>query len=566
MKRLIMVLGMPGIGLAVCVLAGCPQPPRQFVKSEDGKVVLGDTGNEIRLAGVTFSNWYWGESPSEDHHNGEDFQRVSALGMNSIRFAMNYRFFESDGDPYEWLDIAWYWMDQNIAWAREHGIYLVPAMYAPQGISDDFSSMADLWLKGENQKRLIALWTAIAERYADENIIAAWDILHAPSDMSEISQWSALAGQIVTAIRAVDPNHMIILDAGLTNAMAEAGTDTNPDARFPVTDAGNIMYGFEFFDPLVYTYQLLEGTGLGEFGSWPRPDELLLPDLVYAEQQANNPSPPRGSTDWTWYEGQLYQPQDAAIRIAVPSLYAFNMAGTVYFDDFSIREYDSEGELLQTVFEIDPDSLEDWQFSSGAGDGAFGLADTGHEDDRSLYIENVSRDGILTSTRFAFKANPANSYKISGWMKTADAKALAQSRYQLSFYSTVNDEPVYTLDEEYLQARLDRWLLSETAAKAPIMVTGMGCNAACFEAGRGATAWYESVLDILKTENASLTLWSYNDAEWGLYDGGDLPSEEDANNDLIALLTRIFNGSGWYPVIDNQGYSISETGIPVPAK
>jgi len=41
------------------------------------------------------------------------------MGMNTIRFYLNYHFFEDDTNPYNYKQTAWDWLDQNIAWAKK---------------------------------------------------------------------------------------------------------------------------------------------------------------------------------------------------------------------------------------------------------------------------------------------------------------------------------------------------------------------------------------------------------------------------------------------------------------
>jgi len=49
-----------------------------------------------------------------EHHAEVDYGRVAEMGMNSVRFYLHYRTFEqADG---------WQWLDDNVAWAKRHGI------------------------------------------------------------------------------------------------------------------------------------------------------------------------------------------------------------------------------------------------------------------------------------------------------------------------------------------------------------------------------------------------------------------------------------------------------------
>ncbi|MFQ5595392.1 MAG: glycoside hydrolase family 5 protein, partial [Anaerolineae bacterium] len=112
-----------------------------------------------------------------------------------------------------------------------------------------------------NQTRLINLWRAIAQRYANEPTIAAYDLLNEPNPTSSASQWQTLAQQIVDAIRQVDQNHLIIVErvnwifaADGTSPLADWSLELLSSFQVSVND-DNVMYDFHFYDPGEYALQ-----------------------------------------------------------------------------------------------------------------------------------------------------------------------------------------------------------------------------------------------------------------------------------------------------------------------
>ena len=117
--------------------------PRLHVK---GAQIVDGEGRTVRLRGVAFGNEVWGNVRVPRRHHAEvDYQRVAAMGMNAVRFYMNYRTFEpaaaptsgsSSGSASRPASAAtsgsanpppadgWQWLDDNIAWARKNGVYL----------------------------------------------------------------------------------------------------------------------------------------------------------------------------------------------------------------------------------------------------------------------------------------------------------------------------------------------------------------------------------------------------------------------------------------------------------
>ena len=142
-----------------------------------------DSGNmPILLKGIAMGNMVWSSSyPPANDHNEDSFRELSELGFNSVRFYLNYCFFEDAQAPYTYKETGFDWLDQNIAWAKKYGIRLILNMHIPQGGFQSQGKGLALWQNPENQKRLIALWTEIAGRYADEDAIIGYSLINEPA-------------------------------------------------------------------------------------------------------------------------------------------------------------------------------------------------------------------------------------------------------------------------------------------------------------------------------------------------------------------------------------------------
>src|SRR3954447_21708973 len=134
-----------------------------------GTEIVDGKGRPVLLRGVAFGNDVWSNVRlPRRHHDETDYQRVAAMGMNAVRFYMNYRTFEADAAPGKYLDDGWQWLADNIAWAKKHGVYLVLNMHVPPGGFQSLGNGKALWDRPEMQERLIALWTAIARHCKGE--------------------------------------------------------------------------------------------------------------------------------------------------------------------------------------------------------------------------------------------------------------------------------------------------------------------------------------------------------------------------------------------------------------
>lgn len=159
-------------------------------------------------------------------------------------------------------------------------------MAVPGSVPGDASGF---WDDRENQQRLKALWVEIAERFAGESAIAAYDILNEPIPSSP-DQWQQLAQEIIDTIRTVDANHMILLEPLYgVNGEWQGDYDNPDDVQFLVNDS-NILYDFHFYRPKEYTHWYQYGPSKP---NWPDGRLIHLPPgAAWITGTSSNPSPP----------------------------------------------------------------------------------------------------------------------------------------------------------------------------------------------------------------------------------------------------------------------------------
>ena len=168
LKQLILaVLG------AVTMMTSLPDsiPAQSGFYHTVGRNIISPDGKKTTLYGMGFGNDVWCSSLSEVglHHNEDSFREMKDLGFNSVRFLLNYRWFEDDDKPYTYKQEGFDYIDQSIAWAKKYGIGLVLNMHYPQGGYQSQGKGTALWTDPENQKRLVSLWGEIARGRADDN-------------------------------------------------------------------------------------------------------------------------------------------------------------------------------------------------------------------------------------------------------------------------------------------------------------------------------------------------------------------------------------------------------------
>jgi len=491
--------------------------------------------NPVYLQGIAFSNFIWSNTSfPEVHHTEIDYQRTKDMGMNVIRFYMNYRYFEDDTNPYTYKQSGWDWLDENIAWAKKYDIYLILNMHAPQGGYQSAGEGDALWDDVENQNRLAALWKAIAERYKDEVQIAGFGPLNEPVPNNSVDQWTELAQKLINEIRSVDKNHLLFIE----RANHVKGNPPAVDFNFPKVTGENIVYEFHGYDPHIYTHQLLEFAGLGDGGKYPDENILEVLNSKWVDASFNNPSLPSGTTDWTYFEGEHYKITDENIDFGEPVLVAAQVSGRVYFDDIVIKEYDENDNFVRTIYEANLNNLDGWSFWTVDGAGSNGLSSTvGHNDTGSLYIDGTTGDSNMFNILQQFLVKPNYSYEISGWMKGENVASNASCNIRLDFYTATS--PVLKRNKAYLEAKIGEIVAWAKTNNAALYMGEFGAGYPCFQNDKGGLQFVRDMVDINKKNNIHFTYHVYHEDSFGLYLGGALPNPTNVNQPLIDLFTDI---------------------------
>ncbi len=230
-----------------------------LLQVRNGKIVNGQ-GREVRLRGTCVGGWMNMENfingyPGAEHAmratlaetigeskahffferlldyflSEDDIAFMKAQGASVVRLPMNYRHFERDDAPFTYLESGFARLAQAVEWCSRHGLYVILDMHAVQGWQnndwhcDNATRHALFWQHPHFQERFVALWERLAERFKGNPTIAGYNVMNEPqtadprgrlTGMSEPKweQINALYRRIVKAIRAVDPEHIIILE------------------------------------------------------------------------------------------------------------------------------------------------------------------------------------------------------------------------------------------------------------------------------------------------------------------------------------------------------------------
>jgi len=532
---------LPGLLLTAC--GGGPStgpPPVTFLHAQGTTIVDGD-GKPVFLKGVSFGNEVWADMAIPDDHAEIDFQRLADMGANSTRFLLNHVTFEDDAAPYVYKDAGWAWLDQNIAWAKAHGIHLILNMHVPQGGFQSNGEGGALWADLSNQDRLTTLWKEIARHCANEPIVAGYGLVNEPEPTISLLQWHDLAARITAAIRAVDTNHIVFVE----RPIAVAGSfNADANQNFFTIDDPNVVYEFHFYDPSDYTFQLQPWNMTPDGGAYPDPTKIA----GITEQWINlatfdAPTAPAGTSDWTYYEGTRIAATATNIAAGKPTLVGQAVgAGTIAFDDLSIKEYDASGALLGEVQHIYPTATSGWYFWSNNNVGAGGTTTGCKTSATCLTITGTTDDASWGGYAFYFAPTAGHQYSLSGWMKGTNLPAGAAARLRLDLVGS--STPVRARDKAGLHDMMAPYLAWGAAHGVPLFMGEFGVYKACFADGKGGLDWVRDVYDLATGDGAAgpppiaaLSYHQYHEDAFALYYGSGPVDPNNANQPLIDLMT-----------------------------
>ena len=228
--------------------------------SVKGNQIVDPRGQEVRLRGTCVGGWMNTEDfinayPGADHQlravmarelgagkaefffkrlmdhffTEEDVKYIRSLGATVVRLPLNYRHFESDARPFEYLEEGFLRLDQAVEWCARHGLYVILDLHACPGWqntdwhSDNASRHSLFWTHPHFQERFVALWQQFAGRYQGNPAIAGYNLMNEPVTNTPFGRFSSVYNpnwevinriyrRTVEAVRAIDAEHIIFLE------------------------------------------------------------------------------------------------------------------------------------------------------------------------------------------------------------------------------------------------------------------------------------------------------------------------------------------------------------------
>lgn len=171
----------------------------------------------------------------------DDAAFLASLGMNCVRIPVNYRHFEDDAAPFELKEEGFARLDRVVDACAAEGVYTIIDLHALPGFqnqhwhSDNPTHWSFFWTHRHFQDRVVHLWEAFAARYRDNPWVAGYNPVNEPADVSgEVI--GPFYERLVSAVRAIDPDHILFLDGNRYSTEFSVFGDPWPNTVYTAHD------------------------------------------------------------------------------------------------------------------------------------------------------------------------------------------------------------------------------------------------------------------------------------------------------------------------------------------
>lgn len=472
-----------------------------------GSQIQDAQGQVITLRGVNIHTYYyqyqWDKTSALKNATEADIQYLKSLGVNSIRLGLHWQYFQTG--------LGYQLIDNYVKWCENAGIYLILDMHVVP--SETAVGQGRIWNNKLAQQKFINLWKAIATRYADNKIIAGYDLFNEPAP-ANAQHWWTLADSTISTIRAIDKNHILFIEPA-----------SPKEPSFQLVNDANVVYSFHDYKPYLISY-----AGYAGASDSPVPTDYKYPGLVlkdvYPVGNGKGFNVIKELTEWTPIEShEITVPanmQFAALRIA-----AIGRLNNLWVDDFSVTQNGSPIKLVNGNLEqasiIDPKRPANWYFSgngdfTSSWDNTLNNSDGLATDKSSLKMSGTSGGGTWSQvnefyTEPLIKVKEGDKLGLKGSFYAPDAKH-AEFGLHVDYLAGVYEN----YNKERLSTDLQPYITWARNNNVPLHVGEFGA----LSTAKGASRYnlVRDKMSVMNEAGLSWSLWAYRDLGkpyFGLY-------------------------------------------------
>lgn len=522
-------------------------PDADFYRVSGTEIVDG-SGTPVLLKGIAMGNNIWSNAGITDTDNNEEsFKELSELGFSCVRFYLHYNFFEDDNAPYVYKESGFEWLNKRIEWAEKYNMRIILNMHAPQGGYQSQGNGDALWEEEENQKRLIALWTEIARRYAQEETIIGYGLINEPfvpvkTDIKEATaKCQSLMQRIADSIRTVNYTQILFVERVCGVENSNTGENiwdfSTQDALYTINDS-NTVYEFHYYEPYNFTHQNMDWSNtLGAITYYPSNEPVFGEVVSYWVGTMAATQKEELEDGWMNFESSFAKRTTKAnaggIALRAQST---GTDGKVLFDDIVVEEY-KDGEFVRILRTLDfeKDAADDFSFWSQDGSGKYYYTRTdAYSGTRCLVMEGTTSDANVTGYRFELKEG--YEYKIKGKVKCIGTGATTSACPRIDYAQFGS---IAYFDADYMANSLEPYFNFREENQVPLYMGEFGVCLPAFEEKTGADQWVTDMLALCAEHDLHFNYHSYRDYHFGLYRSPIGTSYNPRNEELAEIFKKM---------------------------
>jgi endoglucanase len=197
-----------------------------------------------------------------------DFILMSEWGFDFVRLPLSYHCWAS-AEPSRWLEIREgeiVHIDEAVEFGRKYGVHVnINFHRAPGYCVNPPAESLDLWTNADALAAAAHHWAYFAKRYKGiSNARVSFDLLNEPPDIPE-ETYVRVIKHLVSAIRAIDPERLIIVD----------GRKWGREPVHPLADQG-VAQSTRGYDPMRISHW--KANWVKGANQWPEPTWPLQED------------------------------------------------------------------------------------------------------------------------------------------------------------------------------------------------------------------------------------------------------------------------------------------------
>lgn len=376
--------------------------------------------------GINLTLWFEANSPGQiqfTRFTRKDFENIKSLGVDVIRLPINLHYMTSGAPDYILDPMFLDFLDQAINWAEDLGIYI---------ILDNHTFNSSVPTDSHVDQVLLKVWPQMAAHFKNRSDYVLYEVLNEPHGLDS-ALWGKMQGKVVSAIRAVDSSHTIIVGPANYNSYKDL-------ASLPKYEDTNLLYTFHFYDPMIFTHQ---------GAAWTTPSLASLVGIPFPYGAGQIPAVP-SSLKGTWVEstledyGNIGSVEKIKNLIDIAARFAKDRKVAVFCGELGVYMKNVNPEDRVRWYKMVRSSLEEKNISWASWDyyGGFGLFNSpeGGDFNSELNVPLVEALGFVAPPQKKNAMNP-DTGEIELFDDYAGAKILTESfskEGKISFYATGN--------------------------------------------------------------------------------------------------------------------------------